>query len=185
MARRDDDALSWGDDDPTLDTGAGGSRRDDPADVHERATDVSAPALPEGYTAVGRGSEATVPATTARADQGRDGAGANAAASDSSVDAPQLGNVALVAMGMVSAAYLLFAVGWLIAGLRLQAVTGLPVPGPTLAAMTIGAALAPVIWLGTVILLTRRSRIWLRFVWLVAGLVLLVPWPFLATGGGA
>ena len=44
------------------------------------------------------------------------------------------------------------------------------------------AVLAPALWFGTVFLLTRRSAGWVRVVWLVAGAILLVPWPFITVG---
>ncbi|MGP3536035.1 DNA polymerase III subunit gamma/tau [Microbacterium sp. RD1] len=160
---RDDDALSWdGDEDPTLD---GGRARP--------ATPESSPSepLPKGFTPVGRGSRAARAAQTA---------------ADEAVEPTPLGNVALVALGMIAAALLLFAVGWLIVSLRLQAVQGnLPVPAPTLVGITLAAAAAPLVWFVTVYALTRHARTWVRFVWLLAGVVLLVPWPFLATGAFA
>ena len=85
-------------------------------------------------------------------------------------------------MGMIAAAYLLFAIGWFIAGVRLQSAGVLPLAAPVVSALTIAAALAPLVWFGTVLAVARTSRTWVRFTWLVAGLVLLVPWPFLATG---
>lgn len=168
---RDDDALSWdGDDDPTLTTGAdAAAERHAPAPstragrpsaaARDAAEDESA--LPAGFTAVGKGSD------TVAASEG---------------DRAVLGNAALVAIGMFAAAFILFAVGWLIAGLRLQAVGALPVSEVTLVALTIAAAAAPLVWFIAVYALTLRARTWVRFVWLVAGLVLLVPWPFVATG---
>lgn len=93
-----------------------------------------------------------------------------------------LGNVALVSLGLIAGAYLLFTIGWIIAGLRLQSVEGLPVAVPLLTVATVVAAAAPPLWFATTVALTRGSRPWVRFAWLLAGLVLLVPWPFLFTG---
>lgn len=158
---RDDDALTWGgDDDPTLDAGTeapGGAA----APRDER--------LPRGFTAVGRGSE-RVGKAPARGERGARPEGA------------PMGNAALVAIGMIAAAFILFAVGWLIVSLRLQSVDGLPVPQVALIAISLTAAAAPLIWFASVFVLTRGSRTWVRFTWLVAGIVLLVPWPFLVTG---
>ncbi len=156
----DEDALSWdGDDDPTL---TGASSRPAPS------------SLPRGFTPVGRGAERVT----------RDERRAAAAAAPAG-EATPLGNAALVGIGMIAAAFILFSVGWLIVSVRLQSVPGLPVPGPTLLATTLAAAAAPLVWFGAVYALTRRSRAWVRFVWLGAGLVLLVPWPFLLTGAFA
>lgn len=165
---RDDDALSWdGDDDPTLDPGKAENAPRPDAARRRPAARAAAPAtaaepLPDGFTAVGRGSEKVA------------------------VAAPEpepMGNAALVGVGMIAAAFILFAVGWLIVSFRLQAVADvLPVPLPTLIAITLAAAAAPLIWFGSVYALTRRSRTWVRFTWLIVGVVLLVPWPFLGTG---
>lgn len=162
--REDDDALSWGgDDDPTLTTGR--EKAADPTPQHPPITKPPAPPAPP------RAERAVEPeGATATDDDGDEPVG--------------LGNTGLVGIGMIAAAFLLFAVGWLIAGLRLQS-AALPVPTATLAVLTIAAALAPVVWFVTVVALTRRARTWVRFVWLFAGLVLLVPWPFLIVGGAA
>lgn len=173
MARPDDDALSWGgDDDPTLDVGAA---RD--------ASPAAAPTLPPGYTAVGRGSEQAAPSAAPR--------GADDAAGTPDADPAPAGNAALVAMGVIGGIYLLLALGWLIGGLRLQGVAGYLVAADgiaspvwtagTLAAVWL-AVLAPLIWFVTVFVTTRRSRPWLRGVLLVAGVLLLLPWPFIMVG---
>jgi hypothetical protein len=160
---RDDDALSWdGDDDPTLDPGkAENALRADAAPRRPAARQPEPAELPEGFTPVGRGSESVRPAPAEPA---------------------ALGNAGLVGVGMIAAAFILFAVGWLIVSFRLQGVAGLPVPAPSLVAITLAAAAAPLVWFGTVYALTRRSRTWVRFTWLIVGLVLLVPWPFIGTG---
>ena len=45
------------------------------------------------------------------------------------------------------------------------------------------AVLAPILWFATVFLLTTRSKPWVRFAWLIAGVaLLLVPWPFILIG---
>jgi hypothetical protein len=154
-SRPDDDALSWdGDDDPTLDVGV-----DTPRTSRVEPTTVAAPAAPR----------AREPRRVAE-DQRND-------------DAPGgLGNVALVSLGLIAGAYVFFAIGWFIAGLRLQAVSGLPVDPITLTAMTVAAACAPLVWFTASFALTRRARTWIRFAWLIAGIVLFVPWPFLLTG---
>lgn len=153
--RGDDEALTWdGDDDPTLAT-----RRD--VATPTPATPVQSTSVPVEERVAQRPRETRPPKE------------------------PQsgLGNVALVAIGMLAAAYLLFAAGWLIAGLRLQGLEALPVPQPTLVALTLIAATAPIAWFVAVLVLTRAARVWVRFAWLAAGVVLLVPWPFVGTGG--
>ena len=85
---------------------------------------------------------------------------------------------------MIAATFLLFAIGWLVAGFRLRDL-GLPIPDVTVLALTIGAALAPLVWFVTVLALTRTWRTWQRFLLLILGILLLVPWPFLSLGASA
>ena len=164
---RDDDALSWsGDDDPTLDVGAPDALE---ASEDETVTDAAPAALPDGFTAVGKGSE----------DVGRiDAEGAVTMPGDR---AP-MGNATLISLGLFGGIYLLYVIGWIIGGLRLQ---GTAVFLVTSAAYQFGlwlAVLAPVFWFGAVFVLTRSSPTWVRLVWLLAGAALLVPWPFIMTG---
>jgi hypothetical protein len=194
MARRDDDALSWGDDDPTLDLG--GTSRAGAPDAD--------PGLPPGYTAVGRGSGAVgrrrdaagapapgEAAPTAGTPSGTAGTASSPAAAGPGAATTTAGNAALVGLGVVGGVYLLLAVGWLIGGLRLHGVAGYlvardGVASPMWAAGTLAAVwlavLAPLIWFVTVFVTTRRSRTWLRWVLLVAGVLLLLPWPFIMVG---
>jgi hypothetical protein len=166
---RDDDALTWeGDDDPTLDVGD----RTPP----EAAEPADEPAtLPEGWNAVGKGSE-TVPTdeaadTTASGDE------------EHATDAHEpMGNVALVTVGILGGIYLLFTIGWLIGGFRLQGRAQYLVADVMFQGSFWLAVLAPLLWFATVFLLTRRSSTWVRIVWLVAGAILLVPWPFIMVG---
>jgi hypothetical protein len=159
-----DEALSWdGDDDPTLEP------RMEPA----RAAKAMRPPKAPRPERTARPAHAAAPATA--------GAEVDAAGDQPAV----LGNVALVALGLIAGAYLFFAVGWLIAGLRLQVLSGVLVSPVMYTAGVWGAALAPVVWFVAALALTRRSRAWVRFSWLIAGIVLLVPWPFLQTGAVA
>ncbi|WP_439592457.1 DNA polymerase III subunit gamma/tau [Microbacterium sp.] len=169
--RPDDDALSWsGDDDPTLDVGTPGAiERADEIDESETAMDAAPVALPKGYTAVGQGS----------ADVGRIEA-------DGSVvmpgDREPMSNAALIALGVFGGVYLLYVIGWIIGGLRLEFFAVAAVAAPAYYASLLFAVLAPILWFATTYLLTRRSKAWLRIVWYLAGVVLLVPWPFLMVG---
>ena len=178
-ARRDDDALSWdGDDDPTLDTGVD-AKPDDASERDEpERSDAAAPALPTGFTAVGKDSE-TVGLVE------RDGTVTMPG------DAVPLGNAALITLGILGGVYALWTIGWIIGGLRVHSVAGFLVSpdgaasplwtGGNLVALWL-AALAPAIWFGTVFWLTRGRPLWLRWVLLFVGVVLLVPWPFIMVG---
>lgn len=165
-SRRDDDALSWdGDDDPTLDVGVDTSR----SSIDEPLPDAAPVAAGERPA---RAAAEPEPVELAEVEP------------EQSAEQAGMGNVALVSIGLIAGAYIFFAIGWFIAGLRLQAVSGLLVDPVMYAAGTWGATLAGPIWFLTAFLLTRRSRTWVRFAALLVGLVLVVPWPFLQTGFG-
>ena len=171
---RDDDALSWGgDDDPTLDVGE--KHAPTPVPGGEVEAEPVEPLQPAAAP-VTRHPEPVRSEPVAVED-------VDAVEPDAAHAAP-LGNVGLVGIGMVAATFLLFAIGWLLAGLRLNGL-GLPIPSVTVIALTIGAALAPVVWFVAVLALTRSWRTWQRFLLLIVGIVLLVPWPFLSLGAFA
>ncbi|WP_278101868.1 DNA polymerase III subunit gamma/tau [Microbacterium proteolyticum] len=170
---RDDDALSWdGDDDPTLDVG---EKRAAEPEQPEPLQPEAEPLRPEPRpTSADPGPRA--PAV--------DSAPTGEAAVEEQAARAPLGNVGLVGIGMIAATFLLFAIGWLVAGFRLRDL-GLPIPDVTVLALTIGAALAPLVWFVTVLALTRTWRTWQRFLLLILGILLLVPWPFLSLGASA
>ena len=197
---REDDALSWdGDDDPTLDVGVA-PRADVPRTVEgsTSAGNTAVPPLPDGWTAVGKGAaEAQVDA--AATDAAKHPASAalseSTAVSETSAaaDPAPLGNAALVSLGVFGGIFLLYAIGWYLGATRLaayQEVTGygLAIGLRTLADdfMFLGwvmlATLAAPIWFITSVYLTQGARFWKRFVALLGGAVLLVPWPFLMLG---
>lgn len=193
MTGRDDDALTWdGDDDPTLDLGAseaGAGDRDvdtdrtaptaaDRESVEEPETTA---VLPEGFIAVGKGRERVTSAGhTAETGDASDDAGA--ASGETSAEKTPMGNAELIVLGVLGGVYALFAIGWLIGGLRLQGWRPFLVTDAMYQGSLWLAVLAPVLWFATVFLLTRASRAWVRFGWLAAGVVLLVPWPFVMIG---
>ncbi len=188
---RDDDALSWGgDDDPTLDVGEkhvpgrGSAAR--PAASGDSAPEALQPEPldpeplqpdpePEPLQPAASQTTPAVRHPESLVEPAPDAEEAHAGPS-----AP-LGNVGLVGIGMIAMAFILFAVGWLLAGFRLVDL-GLPVPQVTIVALTIGAGLAPLVWFVTVLVLTRSWRTWQRFLLLLLGIILLIPWPFLSLG---
>lgn len=176
MPRRDEDALSWdGDDDPTLETGV-------PAAPEDIATPVPPPAsppapLPEGWTPLGRGSDSVTSAVTEEP-VARETPAAAAAESEPE----SLGTVALVALGVLGGVYLLFAIGWLVGGLRLQGRYQVLVTDAMYQGALWLATAAPLIWFATTLFATRKSRAWVRWLWLAFGVLLMIPWPFLMIG---
>ena len=97
-------------------------------------------------------------------------------------DRHPVGSGTLIALGVFGGVYLLYAIGWLIGGLRLQGQAAYLVADVMFQGSLWLAVLAPVLWFATVMLLARAARGWVRIVWLAAGVVLLLPWPFVLIG---
>jgi hypothetical protein len=167
-SNRDDDALNWaGDDDPTLAAGQA------PAE----------PDLPEGWTVPTASGPVASRAATPPSDTDASVAPTRASTGSGKSEAESpvaAGSVALVGMGILAGIYLLYTVGWFIAASRIDD----PVADPVAQFMfSLGAWIAvaaPVIWFGGAFWLTNRPRH--RFLWLLAGVVLLAPLPFIAGG---
>lgn len=186
---RDDDALKWdGDEDPTLDVGAG-TPAPDPSS--EQATDAASPAdgdtvvLPAGYTAVGKGSEQIQPAADAgssTADAGDEATDAETGADEPGDERRPMSSAALVGIGILAGVYLLLSIGWLLGAARFQLVAALFLEPIAFQVTLWLAVLALPLWFVTVFWLTRGSRTWVRILLLVAGAVLLIPWPFVLAG---
>lgn len=170
---RDEDALSWdGDDDPTLDSGAPASDQAHQTDeAPDEADDVESGDVPAAEP-----TQSAAEKTPAVAEP------ANAPAAAEQVEHAHMSNAALVTIGILGGFYLLFTAGWLVGGFRMQGRAQYLVADVMFQGSFWLAVLAPALWFGTVFLLTRHSRPWLRIVWLVAGAILLVPWPFIMVG---
>jgi len=173
---RDDDALSWdGDDDPTLDHGPATGPEDVPDDAS--LPTPSAAELPKGFTAVGKGSE-TLGSPAASAEP----SAPSSASAPAVAERQPMGNGALIGFGVLGGVYALYVIGWLIGGLRLQGKAQYLVLDVMYQGSLWLAVLAPLLWFATTLLLTRGARLWVRFAWLAAGVVLLLPWPFVMIG---
>lgn len=93
-----------------------------------------------------------------------------------------IGNLALVFYGVIGGVYLLFAAGWVVGGFRLRPRASLLLGDWMYFPWMWLAALAPVLWFAASWVLTRGRASWIRIVALIAGAVLLVPWPFVMFG---
>lgn len=94
----------------------------------------------------------------------------------------QTGSVALVLLGLLGGVHLLYSVGWVLAIGPLQAGYR-PIDALGSAMFSLGlvfAAAAPLVWFAAAFWFTRGRFVWQRIAALVAGAVLLVPWPFVA-----
>ncbi|HYJ50461.1 MAG TPA: DNA polymerase III subunit gamma/tau, partial [Microbacterium sp.] len=97
-------------------------------------------------------------------------------------DRVPMGNAALISLGILGGVYLIYAIGWLIGGLRLQGRAQYLVTDIMYQGSLWLAVLAPLLWFATVFLLTLRAKPLIRFAWLIGGVVLLLPWPFVMIG---
>ena len=94
-----------------------------------------------------------------------------------------LSSVALIGFGIFAGIYLLFSVAWLITALR----------NPTQIADALGNAMfqfglwlsvaAPAIWFGAVLYLGKDSKVSSRLLWLLVGVLVLIPWPYVTWAG--
>lgn len=139
-------------------------------DGDEDATPGEA-ALPRGWNAVGKGSDGVgrveddgsiTPADTA------EGSG--------------LSNTMLLVSGVVGGIYLLYTVGWIAAGLRLRPLASFLVDDAMFLPWFVLAIAAPALWFLASWVMTRGRATWIRVAVLLAGVVLLVPWPFVTVG---
>lgn len=99
-------------------------------------------------------------------------------------DAPALSSAALLGLGVLGGVYLLYTIGWIVAGVRLIGDSpGLGVGSDAMVNVAIWFAVAaPALWFGCSWYLTRDARTWTRWTALIVGAVLLVPWPFVMSG---
>lgn len=134
------------------------------------------PTLDVGAAPVADESTADFPAASVALPDGADG-------TTTVPNAPaQLGNAMLVTLGIVVGVYVLYVVGWIVGGLRLAGTAQFLVD-PAAYRVALGlTVVAPLLWFVAVNVLTRHSRPWVRVVWLVAGIALFIPWPFIMTG---
>jgi hypothetical protein len=171
--RRDDDALAWaGDDDPTL-SPVGSPIADDSAAEIVEAVEVS----PAGETAP---APAAAPRRTVL-DEAEDAEDLAAEKELAAAEAAtrQLSSAALIGMGILGGVYLLYTIGWIVSFSRYE--MPLTVDFSVVSyriTLALAIAATPLWFVGT-LLLTQSKDIRFRFLWLVIGVLVLVPWPFL------
>jgi hypothetical protein len=151
-----DDALSWAGDE---------TEARPPRGRAQRARDATASGAGRTGDTGGTGG----PGDTDGADDTRNGADHSAATG---------GSALLVFYGILAGVYLLYMVGWLISIVRN------PFSIDNLFAEIVSqfgeflAIASPLVWFFVALVLTRGRRPSLRVAWLIAGAILLVPWPF-------
>lgn len=90
-------------------------------------------------------------------------------------DEGPLGSGPLIGFGVLGGLYLLYTVAWLISA------SVLAVADPASEVMRALAIVAPALWFVATLWLGQSARNRTKFVWLVIGAVVLIPWPFILT----
>lgn len=171
---RDDDALSWaGDDDPTLtppiQTGMAPAAKAEPAGA----------AQPTAAAPTEQNIEALSVLEVAELAEDAKVEAELAAAEKASA---QLSSAALITLGIVGGIYLLYTIGWGIVVAR-TTVTFFPLDSLFLEicfriGQFLSIAAAP-LWFVSTLLLTQKRTWRSRLGWLLLGVFVLVPWPFI------
>ncbi|MGI9823977.1 DNA polymerase III subunit gamma/tau [Agromyces sp. Marseille-Q5079] len=170
-----DDALRWeGDDDPTL--APGWKTVGSPVPTRPEPTTASGDDGPDTDGKVDADADATTVADAAASHREVDDADAGDDAVDEAAPAPaQIGSVELVVLGVLAGVYLLYTIGWLISALRTSS-PGVSIVSDFMYSLGLWlAVLAAPCWFALALRSRgRRSRL----IWLIAGVVVLAPLPF-------
>lgn len=95
----------------------------------------------------------------------------------------QMSSVLLVTYGIIAGIYLLYTVGWIIAATRTSSGSADILVQLMFQLGQFFAIAAAPLWFVTVFTLTRTRKPLVRLLWLVLGLLLFVPLPFILGGG--
>lgn len=164
----EDDALRWeGDDDPTLAPGWKTVGPPVAAPVGASGSDAASDATSGTENSPANAADDVDADTEAEATAEADG--------DQTAPASQTGSVELVVLGILAGVYLLYTIGWLITALRTSA-PGVSVVSDAMYVLGLWlAVLAAPCWFALALRAGARRR---RLVWLVAGVIVLMPLPF-------
>ncbi|MEN9751162.1 MAG: hypothetical protein RLZZ600_209 [Actinomycetota bacterium] len=165
MDNTDDEALNWAGDEARQRGGGTWSvpKRREGASLSPSSDKVAVPELVEGVKLTDQ--VVSTPST------GSGTAGSGAASS-----------VALVVTGIFAGIYLLFTVAWLITALRDPIQIADPLGNAMfIAGLWLAVAAGPAVFAAS--LMAGRSRLWVRFVCLFAGALVLIPWPYFTWAG--
>lgn len=150
--------------------------------------------LASGWTVSGQPEpDSQAPASVAGAaapDSAPDSAPAQGpTADDQAPSRKEISNIALVLYGVFGGMYLLYTAGWFLIAQYFASANDVAasssgiVGGVMQTAIYWAAALAPAGWFAVVFLLSRGKKPWFLPVWLMIGLVVLLPLPLFTTGG--
>ncbi|WP_291055093.1 hypothetical protein [Herbiconiux sp.] len=158
----DDEALGWGgdQDDPTL-APEGATRT-----VSATTASAAPSATPGGRTVLDEAEDAEDLIAE------RELAEAEAASK-------QMSSAALIAFGVLGGIYLLYTIGWIISFTRVEVASELTFGVFTdIVARTLAIAASP-FWFIATLVITQKKDVRYTMLWLVIGMLVLVPWPFL------
>lgn len=96
---------------------------------------------------------------------------------------PGTSSALLVVYGVFAGAFLLFIVGWIIAVQRTATTLANPFFNFANHFGEFLAVVSPLFWFVGVLFLTRDRRAFVRIGWLLVGIVILAPWPFILGAG--
>ena len=91
---------------------------------------------------------------------------------------PSMSAPVLVSLGILGGIYLLYTVGWIISLQKFYYLSTSALDQIAFQTQQYLAIIAPVVWFGSVLYLTRHRKPVVRLIWLVIGAVVLVPWSF-------
>jgi hypothetical protein len=87
-------------------------------------------------------------------------------------------SILLITLGILGGVYLLFTVGWIVSLQRFLYFATTPLEQVAFSAQQYLAVIATPLWFVVSLLMTRGRKPPVRLVWLIVGMVLLVPWSF-------
>lgn len=185
MTSDSDDALSWdGDDEPTAPNPRRQKRR--PSDAATDAGDAGEPATtdagPDRSIPAQAPAPTPFPSTSSGAASGPRLVDVDELDEDETEEPAGLSTVMLLTLGVIGGIYLLYSVGWVVGGLRLQPLASFFVVDAMFLPWFVLAVAAPALWFLAVWVLTRGRASWIRISALILGVILLVPWPFVTVG---
>jgi hypothetical protein len=161
-ANPDDDALTWAGDTDSTHAGSMGKAPKSPP--------VKSKTQPK---------TATTPATTdAGKSDGAAGTDRAAGTAQKPTEQPPMSSIVLLSLGILGGVYLLYTVGWIVTVQRNANPYVDAFDQLAFSARQYLAIAAPALWFAVAFLLTRRGRAILLLLWLIVGVVVLVPWPF-------
>jgi len=102
---------------------------------------------------------------------------------DEKNDAPATSSPLLVTFGIIAGVYLLYTIGWVLAALRTSSNSGDILVQLMFQLGQFLAIAGPALWFATVFVITRSRKPGVRLLWLVLGLLIFVPLPFILGGG--